>query len=25
LNLGYDPHFITPGAPIWLEKGGQGR
>tara|TARA_B110000208_G_C11610669_1_gene373512 strand:- start:119 stop:481 length:363 start_codon:yes stop_codon:yes gene_type:complete len=23
--LAIDPHFVTLGAPIWLEKGGQGR
>ena len=24
-TLAIDPHFVTLGAPIWLEKGGQGR
>ena len=24
-TLAIDPHFVTLGAPTWLEKGGQGR
>ena len=24
-TLAIDPHFVTLGAPIWLEKGGQCR
>ena len=24
-TLAIDPHFVTLGAAIWLEKGGQGR